>query len=86
MAEVRALAVETPAQLAKAAGPALLRPHLPALVPAMLEALSGLEDSRLNYVEQHAQRWGLDAGRLESARVAAAQGGPVGDTLDLCAR
>lgn len=45
-----------------------------------------MEDTRLNYVEMHAERLGLDAGRLEGARVAAAQGGPAGETLDLCAR
>lgn len=45
-----------------------------------------MEDARLNYVEMHAERLGLDAGRLEGARVAAAQGGPAGETLDLCAR
>lgn len=57
--------------------------HLTVLAPGLC---SGLEDSRLNYVEQHAARLGLDATRLESARVSAAQGGPVGDTLDVCAR
>ncbi|EFN52702.1 hypothetical protein CHLNCDRAFT_138705 [Chlorella variabilis] len=84
--EVQALALDTTCKLAAAAGPELLRPHMPLLVPAMLESLSGLEDSRLNYIEQHAERLGLDAGRLEGARVAAAQGGPAGETLDLCAR
>jgi hypothetical protein len=29
-----------------------VRPLLPALVPVLLESLSGLEDARLNYVEQ----------------------------------
>lgn len=29
-----------------------MRPLLPALVPVLLESLSGLEDARLNYVEQ----------------------------------
>lgn len=86
VAEVRGLAVDTTCKLAAAAGPALLRPHMPALVPAMLEGLSGLEDVRLNYLEQHAERIGLDAERLEGARVAASQGGPIGETLDLCAR
>jgi proteasome component ECM29 len=52
----------------------------------LLRRRSGLEDSRLNYVEQHAARLGVDVGRLEAGRVSAAQGGPVGDTLDLCAR
>ncbi|GAB4815511.1 hypothetical protein N2152v2_002557 [Parachlorella kessleri] len=84
--EIQALSLDTSARLVKAAGPELVRPHLPLLVPAMLESLSGLEDSRLNYIEQHAERLGLDQQRLESARVAAAQGGPVGETLDLCAR
>ncbi|PRW21127.1 proteasome-associated ECM29-like protein isoform X1 [Chlorella sorokiniana] len=84
--EVQALALDTTCKLAAAAGPELLRPHMVALVPAMLESLSGLEDSRLNYIEQHAERLGLDAGRLEGARVAASQGGLAGETLDLCAR
>lgn len=84
--EVRGLALDTTCKLAAAAGADVLRPHMALLVPAMLESLSALEDSRLNYVELHAERLGLDAGRLEGARVAAAQGGPAGETLDLCAR
>ena len=63
MPDIQALSLDTTARLAKAAGPALLRPHLPTLVPPLLEALSGLEDSRLNYIEQHAERLGMDAGR-----------------------
>lgn len=63
----------------------LLPPHHPGL-PTPHHCRSGLEDSRLNYIEQHAERLGLDAGRLEGARVAASQGGLAGETLDLCAR
>lgn len=37
--EVRLLAVDTTARLVKAAGPDIVRPHLAALVPAMLESL-----------------------------------------------
>lgn len=37
--EVRGLALDTVTKLAAAAGPALLRPHMPLLVPAMLESL-----------------------------------------------
>ena len=44
------------------------------------------QDSRLNYIEQHAERIGLDAGRLDSVRVSAARSSPMGDTLELCAR
>ena len=45
-----------------------------------------LQDSRLNYVEQHAERMGLDSSRLENLRVSASRSTPMGDTLDLCAR
>jgi proteasome component ECM29 len=37
-------------------------------------------------VEQHAERIGLDSGRLENLRVAASRSSPMADTLDLCAR
>ena len=40
----------------------------------------------MNYVEQHAERIGVDAGRLENLRVSAAKGSIMGDTLDVCAR
>ena len=45
-----------------------------------------MQDSRLNYVEQHAERIGLDSEKLESLRVSASKASPMGDTLDLCAR
>lgn len=45
-----------------------------------------MQDTRLNYVEQHAERIGLDSGRLENLRVAASKSSPMSDTLDLCAR
>jgi hypothetical protein len=41
-----------------------------------------LQDSRLNYIEQHAGRLGLDAGRLEGARFSAAKASPMGEALD----
>ena len=44
------------------------------------------QDSRINYVEQHAERMGLDADKLENLRVSASKSSPMGDTLDLCAR
>ena len=37
--EVQALSLDTSAKLVKAAGPELVRPHMPLLVPAMLESL-----------------------------------------------
>eukprot|EP00798_Chlamydomonas_sp_ICE-L_P021409 gene21409-28366_t len=73
-------------ELSKAAGAEHLRPHLAPLVQAMLEALSNLEDARLNYIEQHAERMGMDSDKLDNARVNASRSSPMGDTLDLCAR
>ena len=63
-----------------------LQAHIPDLAVTMLESLSQLEDQRLNYVEQHAERIGISADKLESIRVSAAKSSPMGDTLDLCAR
>lgn len=57
--------------------PPALKPHLPLLIQCMLEGLSNLEDIRLNYVEQHAERLGLDQEKLESARVNAARSSPM---------
>jgi len=84
--EVRMLALDIISQTARSASPASLKPLLPALVQAMLEGLSSLEDSRLNYIEQHAERLGMDADRLDSARTSAARASPLGETLELCAR
>lgn len=52
----------------------------------MPSSRSGLEDARLNYVEQHAASMGVDVGQLDGARLSAARLGPVGETLDACGR
>lgn len=84
--EIRWLALDTTSKMVKTAAPSVVRVHLAALVPAFLESLSGMEDSRLNYVEQHVESMGLDAGRLENARIAAASSGPAGEALDACVK
>jgi len=43
VAEVQALALAMLARIVEKAGAERIRPHLPELVPALLEALSGLE-------------------------------------------
>lgn len=53
------------------------------MLTVCLCAASTTQDARLNYVEQHADRLGLDAGRLEGARVSAAGATPMWDTIDL---
>jgi proteasome component ECM29 len=37
-------------------------------------------------MEQHTDRLGIDASRLENLRVSASKSSPMGDTLDICAR
>jgi hypothetical protein len=87
VAEVRRLSLNTVTKLVKQASPALLRPHVADLVGHMLEGLSTLEDSRLNYYQLHVDRMdGRAAEQLESARVAAARDSPMWATLDLCLR
>jgi proteasome component ECM29 len=45
-----------------------------------------MQDSRINYVEQHVEAMGLDSSKLENLRVSASNSSPMADTLDLCAR
>ncbi|GMH36012.1 hypothetical protein BSKO_03880 [Bryopsis sp. KO-2023] len=84
--DIRALSIDIVAKMAKGAGPGPLTPILPDLVSMMLESLSGLESSKLNYIEQHAQGMGIDAEKLENMRVSASKSTPMQDTLDLCVR
>lgn len=46
-------------KIVKSTGKEQLRAHMPELVGCMLESLSSLEDTRLNYIEQHAERAGI---------------------------
>ena len=79
---VRGFALDALAALSGAAPAATLRPLLPALVPACLEALSGLEDASINYVEQHVRALGLDGAGLEEARLAASRASKPAIVLD----
>ena len=81
--EVQALAMDVVMNVAKHAGSAELGPHIPTMVTCLLEALSSMEDSRLNYIEQHAPAIGLSQERLEHARLQSAKASPMGETLDL---
>lgn len=59
---------------------------LPAVVPVLLEALSGMEDARLNYVEQHAEAAGIDADQLAAARLAASRSSSISEALEAAGR
>jgi proteasome component ECM29 len=82
--EVQALSMDVIMKLVKFADGAAIRPHIADIVKALLESLSGMEDARLNYIEQHAASFGKEASdRLEGMRLRAAKSSPMGETLDL---
>jgi proteasome component ECM29 len=81
--EIQSLAMDVLMRVAKHAGSAEIRPFVPEMVKCLLEALSSMEDSRLNYIEQHAPAIGVSAERLEHARLQSSKASPMGETLDV---
>ena len=82
--EVQALSMDVIMKLVKFADVDAIRTHIPDIVKTLLESLSSMEDSRLNYIEQHAASFGQEASdKLEHMRVRAAKSSPMGETLDL---
>ena len=79
MGEVRSVSVQTLVKLCRSGG-AMVRPHLGTLVPALLEALSGLEHQALNYTSVRVDDDNRE--KLDMARVIAAKSTPMMDTLN----
>lgn len=77
--EVRNVSLQTVSKLCRTGG-SLVRPHLGTLVPALLEALSGLESQALSYTSVRLND--DDREKLDVARVAAARSTPMMDTLN----
>ncbi|WAR24092.1 ECM29-like protein [Mya arenaria] len=71
VSEVRALGLSTILKISKNAG-VLLKPHIPVLVTALLEAISGLEPQVMNYLS------------LDNARIMASKMSPMMETVNLC--
>ncbi|KAH9523696.1 hypothetical protein Btru_040672 [Bulinus truncatus] len=82
VSEVRTIGLSTILQISRNAG-ALLKPNIPVLVPALLEAVSGLEPSVMNYLSLHT---GTQANqdKLDSARIAASKMSPMMETINRC--
>uniref|UniRef100_A0A2C9KR44 TOG domain-containing protein n=1 Tax=Biomphalaria glabrata TaxID=6526 RepID=A0A2C9KR44_BIOGL len=82
VSEVRAIGLSTILQISRNAG-ALLKPSISVLVPALLEAVSGLEPSVMNYLSLHT---GTQANqdKLDSARIAASKMSPMMETINRC--
>ena len=86
VAAVKARTLNTLSAIVDVAAPPQIAPQLPALVAALLEALSTLEASAFGQLEMHAERLGVDAGALEAKRVALSSQTPMHSALDRCAR
>lgn len=83
VAEVRQTSLATLVQLSRGAGPSL-RPHLPLLLGALLEALSDLESPLLSELSM-VQAADADArDRVDAARVAASRTSPAMETINFC--
>ncbi|CAG2228106.1 ECM29 [Mytilus edulis] len=84
VSEVRAIGVlSTMLKISKNAGP-LLKPNIPVLVTALLEAVSGLEPQVLNYFSLQVSSNQKDLEKLDSARIAASRMSPMMETVNYC--
>ncbi|XP_061488079.1 proteasome adapter and scaffold protein ECM29 isoform X5 [Rhineura floridana] len=79
--EVRTLSINTLVKISKSAG-AMLKPHAPKLIPALLESLSVLEPQVLNYLSLRATE--QEKAAMDSARLSAAKSSPMMETINMC--
>ncbi|XP_053393707.1 proteasome adapter and scaffold protein ECM29-like [Mercenaria mercenaria] len=83
VSEVRAIGLSTILKISKNAG-ILLKPHIPILVTALLEAISGLEPQVMNYLSLQVASNQEIQNKLDSARIAASKMSPMMETVNLC--
>ncbi|XP_020604939.1 proteasome-associated protein ECM29 homolog [Orbicella faveolata] len=81
--EVRSISLSTIVKISKNAG-ALLKPHIPLLVIALLESLSGLENQSMNYLSLQLHKREDAQEMLEGARIAASKMSPMMETINMC--
>ncbi|MCL4116473.1 UNVERIFIED_CONTAM: hypothetical protein GTU68_001151, partial [Idotea baltica] len=79
VAEVRNVSIQTLVKLCRSGG-SMVRPHLGTLVPALLEALSGLEHQAVSYTAVRMDDDNREI--LDTARVAVSKSTPMMDTLN----
>ena len=83
--QVRGLCTKQLLQLCKSAG-VHMRAHVVALLPALLETLSVIEDPALNYLQMHSESAGIAEGALEAARLTAMRSSDATVAIDACLR
>ncbi|ESP05333.1 hypothetical protein LOTGIDRAFT_103320 [Lottia gigantea] len=80
--EVRQIGLSTILDISKNSGK-LLKPHIPVLVIALLEAVSGLEPQVLNYYSLHMGSQDTQE-KLDSARISYSKTSPMMETVSKC--
>lgn len=83
VSEVRAISLQTVSQLVGAAG-ALLKPHLPLLIPALLQATGELESAKLSYLSTMFGSQSQTQEIIDSARASAAKSHYTTETMGRC--
>ena len=63
-----------------------MRAHVVALLPALLETLSVIEDPALNYLQMHSESAGIAEGALEAARLTVMRSSDATVAIDACLR
>ncbi|XP_071476195.1 proteasome adapter and scaffold protein ECM29-like [Diadema antillarum] len=81
--EVRTFSLSTLVDMSSNAGDAI-KPHIPQLVIALLEALSGLEPQLMNYISLHVGSDENTQEKLDNARIAASKSSPMMETVKMC--
>lgn len=78
--EVRTISLQTVSQLVGAAG-ILLKPHLPLLIPALLQATGELESSKLSYLSTMFGSQSQTQELIDTARASAAKSHYTTETM-----
>ncbi|XP_030852041.1 proteasome adapter and scaffold protein ECM29-like [Strongylocentrotus purpuratus] len=81
--EVRTFSLSTLVAMSKNAGDSI-KPHIPQLVTALLEALSGLEPQVMNYISLHVGNDKDAQEKLDVARIDASKSSPMMETIRMC--
>ncbi len=76
VAEVRAVVINTVAKVTKSAG-VLLKPHLPKLIPALLEATGEMESKEVSYLSVRLANDGAIQEKVDMARIVSARSSPM---------
>lgn len=82
--EVQEYAIRTLLKVIKKSPPKALRPYAPAVLEALIKSLDSLEPESVNYLHLNAEKYGLTAEKLDSARVSHVSSSPALQAIERC--